>query len=485
MLGLIILSIFSFAFSGLVIMAGVKAISRDLEITPGEYILGLVLFSFVIAPVTSTAGYNMAKADLTGFSEYWGGWEINTRIDTTTCYKDGSCRYTYQCEPYTVQVSYQECSGSGDDRHCETKYRNETRYHSCPYVNAEYTYVVSTTLGDYVIGDHMLPANPDGNRWRDTYDFQWQIPSWVISQAGTGIPPFWQAAKDRVDSKNPGPATKVNSYNNYILAADFSLLQASSPNIERFSKLGILPSIARPSNSIYGFYWANKVYFVNWTPADPNAWHEASMRFNGAFGSELQGDLHLVIINSQDAKNEPDAYVNALKAYWQNPEVWGDDTFAKNGYLVVIGTTDGLTVDWARATTGMPEGNYESQIHIRNNSESISLTPAAILGNIKGEVYVRDDGKTKVRTIHTATPGFLEKVLFGLDEVSTKFIRVSMSADDPEDIGSGFLYLDSQIEPKDGQKHLIVGITFVIGLMVWFFLAAANVTETIRDFFNR
>jgi hypothetical protein len=344
-------------------------------------------------------------------------------------------------------------------------------------VNAEHTYVVSTTLGDYTISDHRLPENPNANRWTDTYDYEGWIPDWVIQQAGTGIPPLWQAAKDRLDNNNPGPATKTNNYNNYILAADYSLLQASSPNIERFSNLGIMPTIARPSNSVYDFYRANKVYFVNWNPTDANAWYEASMRFNGAFGGDLQGDLHLVIINSRDAANEPDAYTNALKSWWQNPEVWGDDTFAKNGYLVIVGTSDGLTVDWARATTGMPEGNYESQIWIRDHMKGTALTPVAILGNISGEVYVRDDGKTKVRTLHSGTPGFLESVLFGLDEEITKFIRVSMSADDPEDVGTGFLYLDSRIEPKDGQKHLIVAITFVIGLMVWFALAVVDLGE--------
>jgi hypothetical protein len=478
MLGLIASSVLAVAFAGIVIAILVRIFSSDFRITLGEYVVGMAFFTIIIAPIVSGVGFNMAKNDLITFNEYWGGWEVSANVEQIPCQKDGNCARTYQCEPY--EVCHQVCDGHDEDGNC-TGYHQEctTYYHACPYCDLEYTYTVTTTVGGFTIAANVLPDNPDAHRWTGTYDYDYNIPSWVISQAGTGIPQFWAEVNARIMGGNPGPATRGNTYNNYILPADDSLMQSYSPNIDRYLAAGLLPSVIPPA-SIYSFYLVDKVYFVGFTPADAQAWYEAARRFNGAFGNDLQGDLHLVIINSSVAAGEPDAYIGALRAYWQDPDVFGDNTFAKNGVLVVLGTNDGQTVSWGRATTGMPSGNYDLQIVIRDRVAGTLLTPEAILGDIHGELYVREDGKTKVRTVHSGgTYGYLEDVFWGLSDPSTAFVRQSMSADDPEDVGNGFLYLDSQIEPKPGQKTLIIAIAFVLGLMVWFGLSVVDLGDYI------
>ena len=121
---------------------------------------------------------------------------------------------------------------------------------------------------------------------------------------------------------------------------------------------------------------------------------------------------------------------------------------------------------WARATTGMPLGNEHMQVAIRNELKGVALTPEALIGEVSGEFYHREsDGKLKVRGLHGQ--GVLERVLWGLDNPQTQFVRVSMSGDDPDDVGTGFLYLDSEIQPDAGQKFWIVFWSFWVCMVGW------------------
>jgi len=452
------------AGAGLVVKFVLDRRGSDAEITWVEYAVGMVIIAAVITPIVFTVGWSMAKANKLTFNEYWNGWELEATRQDVACTKDGSCLYEYSCEPYIVIRSSTSC----DDDGCTTTFYPETEYHSCPYVTVETSYYVKTTLGDYTIAEYRFPDNPNGNRWTATSDFKPSIPQHIIDRAGVGIPPFWAAAKARIDAGRPGPVTKRMEYDNFLLASDKTILRQYSGEIDRYLEAGLLPPV---QSKVHTWYLADKVYFVGYTPDDSEAWQDAAGYLNAALGTELQGDLHLVIVGAQAV--DPDEYVLALKAYWQDPEVFGRDTLSKNGIIVVVGTRDGETVEWVRSITGMPLGNEPMIVAIRN-VKGIPLTPAAVVGAVEGEFYtkVRDDGTTKlaVRGLHDG--GALEKILWGLDDAAAKFVRISMTANDVEDVGLGFSYLYGEIEPTGGQKFGIFFVTFLGAVGVWWAAAA-------------
>ena len=90
---------------------------------------------------------------------------------------------------------------------------------------------------------------------------------------------------------------------------------------------------------------------------------EPALARDAALGSTLQGDLHLVIVDAKKI-SDPDNYSNALVAYWLSPK-FGKDALSKNGIVVVLGTSDGKTVDYTYAAgadllTGQTVGHNQS-----------------------------------------------------------------------------------------------------------------------------
>jgi hypothetical protein len=253
-------------------------------------------------------------------------------------------------------------------------------------------------------------------------------------------------------------------YENYLLASEKSILKQYSDRIAEYKDQGLLPNL---QNGIRDYYYADKVHFVGgYSPESQEAWQNAVMYLNAALGGELQGDLHLVIVQDQGVSGQPDGYLTALKAYWQDPIVWGDNAISKNSIIVVVGTEDGQTVSWARATTGMPLGNEAMTTAVGSRIKGVKLTPEALVGNVTGEFYTREsDGKTKVRGLHEK--GALERIIWGIDDPGTKFARISMAAKDAEDVGSGFVYLGSEIEPSGGQKTLMFIVGFFLSALAW------------------
>lgn len=469
MISLIIFAVIVAGIAGIVVKFILDKVATDKNITWKEYGIGMAIISLILAPLVTIIGWNIAKSNNLTFYEYWNGWEKEAQWVKITCTRDGPCRYAYECDPYIVMVTYLcNCDSKGA---CQTCTRPETRYHSCPYCKEEWTFIVDTTLGSFTIAEHRLPENPQANQWRVS---PWGIPKWVIDRAGAGVPSFWAAAKARINAGVPGPVTKRMQYENYILASEQTILKQYSSLVDEYQSLQLLPSV---QSGIYDFYYADKVYFVGHAPKDAQEWQTALMYLNAALGTELQGDLHLVIVQNETISRNPDSYILALKAYWQNKAVFGTNAISKNSVIVVIGTKDGERIEWARAITGMPLGNEQMLVALRSQLKGILLTPATVLGSVKGEFYYKeaDDGvkKLKVRGFHGN--GVIERILWGLDDPRTKFARVSMKALDPEDVGGGFRYLESEIQPTDGQKGWIVFSTFVVSLGVW--LAVALIGE--------
>lgn len=402
-----------------------------------EYVVGALICALIIVPATVTVGTHWARASKLRYLEFWNGFERRALRERTGCVRDGACVHDYDCDPY--QYTYTVTVPDGDGKGSHTEVRTETRYHSCPYATEEWTYVVDTTLGDYVIARHWLDDDPTPFRGRG-----------IPSSLPRGVPNAWVAAKARIDAGTPGGATLVKPYDNYILASQRTILRRYGGLVDTYLRDRLLPA---PARDTYAGYHADKVYFVG--PASyAERWQEYALRLNGALGAERQGDLHLVIVND-DRVRDPDEYLNALMAYWQGPRL-GHHDVSKNAVVVVLGT-DGRTVKWARAATGMPRGNEAMAIDVRDRLPGTPLDPDAVLGQPRATY----DAEGKLSVTHTH--GALESVLWG----SHGFVRVSMSCRHKGDNCVGYRYLGGDIQPSPGQRRVMLLVVILLSIVVW------------------
>lgn len=409
-----------------------------------ELAIGSALVLLLIVPLTAYVGTRLAINSQVTYNENWGGYELKANWERIACTRDGPCIHEYDCDPYTVQVPY-ECGdyeGTGDDRRyvSRTCYRDETRYHDCPYTDEEWTFTVDTTVGEFTIAANNLPSDPEAHRWR----FLKSVPGGIPS----GIPAFWTECKQRLHRNEPGPVTARKEYENYLLASQNTILKRYSDSIERYKTAGLLPPINR---QIHDFYHADRVYFVGVRPSGD--WQAAINRFDAALGTQLQGDLHLVLVDANKI-TDPDNYQFALLAYWQSKE-FEKDALSKNSIVVILGSVDGQTVKWARAGTGMPEGNEAMLVDIQNQLPSTRLEPEAVLGNPKATLV-----NGSVQVAHTQ--GALEKVIWG----PNAFKRVHMGK--PGESGNvGYAYLLREIEPTGWQRFWIIFCQVLLSCIVW------------------
>jgi len=417
----------------------------EYEITNKEFAITAFAVLLVVLPGTAWVGKQVAINNQVTFQENRSGWETGVQWERITCTRDGACKHCYDCDPYQVpyDCGYDDDKGKHHDKTCY-----KTEYHQCPYTDEEWTFVVNTSVGDFTIAENNLPTDPDDHRWRTWHS----VPSYLPS----GVPDFWTAVRNRVAQGTPGPATARASYPNYILASENSIIKRFSADTDQYLKVGLMPDIVTDKN-IQGLYELNRVYMVGVNP--PGNWSEAINRFNAHFGSALQGDLHLVIVDSNKVTN-PDSYVGALLAYWQGPK-FDKDALSKNGVVIVLGTKDGKTVDWARAATGMPSGNEDLLVQLQYDLKGAPLDPATLLGSPTAKVVSKnasgDDISLTLDSKADANPtsGLLERILWG----DHAFKRVHMNGNDGK---SGYQYLLTELEPTFWQQ---VGILFVMLLL--------------------
>jgi hypothetical protein len=415
---------------------------HKLSLDNNEFAVGAILLVVLFVPLTAWIGTKVAITNQLTFHENWGGYEQRADMEVTTCYRDGPCRWSYKGDPYQYvwYTDDQTCTGSGKDEKCTTTHtrHEETRYHDIPYCSEEWTFTVGTSVGPYTIADRNCPTNPDEHRFR-----AWvQVPS----DLPNGVPGFWSQAKARLDAGQPGPVTARRDYINYILASQSTILHRFSGDMESYVKSGQLPALS--DDPIHDFYFADRVFFEGVQPS--GNWQAAINRFDAAFGSQLQGDLYLVLVNADSIK-DPDNYSGALQAYWQSKK-FGKDALSKNGLVVILGVKDG-TVAWARASTGMPEGNETLLVDLQQGLKGAKVDPLSILG---------DPTVNASTGAWTHSQGAIEKIVWGQD----KFQRVHMGGKQ-DDKSAGYAYLVRELQPTFWQQ---VAILFVIGLLsvlVW------------------
>src|SRR3989344_2002685 len=344
MLSLLIFSIVAALLAGLVVKFFLDWRGENQQITWAEFGIGAAVIICVLAPLVTWFGWSIARGNTISFNQYLNGWETQAVVSPLICERDGSCRYCYDCDPYLCSYECGEYEGEGNDRHYVSKTCWKTCYHSCPYVKVETTFSIATTLGNYTTDEHRFPEYPSEHRWRQSES----IPQSVIDRAGVGPSIFWRDAKKRLDAGLPGPVTTRAVYDNFVLASERTILKQYSGSIEKFLKAGLLPPAV---HGVQAYYYADRVSLAGFKPKNGAVWHNALSYLNGALGSELEGDLHIVIVQNPMISGNPDEYVFALKAYWQDSSVFQKDAISKNSIVVVMGTTDGTTVSWARAFT--------------------------------------------------------------------------------------------------------------------------------------
>lgn len=409
-----------------------------------ELSIASAVLLLLVLPLTAWVGTKMAISNLVTYNENWGGYETDAQWIRTPTQRDGNMRWSYKGDPYqyTWYTTETETVGTGKNARTRTyqKKHTETRYHDIPYCSEEWTFVVHTTLGDFVIADRNLPTNPNDYRYRAYKSVPDDLPH--------GIPDFWTAAKKRVDANTPGPVTQRRTYPNYILASEHSILKRYSKDIEGYAKQGLLPQLKR--EPIFDFYFADRAYFVNVRP--PGDWQGALNRFNAAFGSTRQGDLHLVFVDANQV-SDPDNYIGALIAYWQSP-AFEKDALSKNGVLVVVGTADKKTAKWARAVTTMPTGNEQMVLDIQHGLVGAQLTPTAICGHPEMSLRTRK---------WTYTDSALEKAVLTGEH---PYVRVHMGSASDKD-STGYAYLLREIEPKGWQRAMVLIVSALFGCIAW------------------
>lgn len=410
------------------------------------YIIAGILISFLITSLLVSVSWNFIKADKLSFNEYWNGYELEAIHQIQPCHRDGACAYEYNCDPYQ-QIHTRTVTDSNGNVSTETYFTTE--YHRCPFVTEEWLFSINTSLGKYPIARN-FPENPQG--WR------FGVP--ILNNVSKGYPDFWIQAKNRIDAGKPGPVTKRMPYDNYLLASDKTILNQYNDKIQELLNQKLLPEL---TSNVYNFYYANKVHFVGVGLQNKDQWQTQLAYLNSGFGTELQGDVHLVIIRGEAV--QPDQYIAALKAYWTNPAIFADNAISKNTVIIALGTSqDNTTVSWARAITGMPLGNEYMLHEIQNKLPTISLTPETVIGTVTSEFY-RDGEKIKARSIKS--DGALYTILWGINNPESKFKRISMSGNNENDNGSGFGYLANEVEPSDVQKFIITLVTLVIVITIW------------------
>lgn len=397
-----------------------------------EYLVGLVVACLLVVPGVTIVGTNMAKADLLEFDEFWNGYETAALVSTNNCSRDGSCRFEYDCDHYTHRWTTTDSDGN-------VTHHSEERHHDCPYATSETTYKIATTLDDFTID---TTIDDDAREWR--------AGKGIPSNYARGVPAFWQAAADRIAAGDPGPVTVQRTYDNYILAAQNTILDEFEGDVEHYLEEGFLPRTSMDWG-IRNHYHGRKLHDMAGGLPAYNELDFALNRLNAALGTDLQGDMHIVAV---PAEVDQHRYAGALNAYWTG-DAYGDSALSKNGIVVILGIEDAEIV-WSEAFTGMPVGNELMLTRLRQ-LEGTPLTADDLIGRPVG---ILADGD--VDEISHGT-GAIETIVWADDR---PFERICMTCKDPGENG-GYGYLIGDVEPTTGQKWGIFTAALFFASLVW------------------
>jgi hypothetical protein len=427
--------------------------NRPLRVRRSEYVLGVIAVTVVAFIVTLWAGPGLAQQSaIGGYKQFYNGSVTQVYSVVDTCRRDGSCAHHYQCDPYQEKVVTQVAfTDSNNVYHSEVSHY-ETRYHSCPYATKEIDYVIADSIGRTIaVGRNYFEANPKA--WRGSRS--------VPSDVPRDPPERWVLAKQNLEAGKSDPVTAVREYANYVLSADGELYKQYDGSVEQYQKAGLLPkhtlNLGRDVLYDHGTQAAKLQAVAGAKLNDPQKWQDRLMRFNAALGSDLQGDMHVLVVPAIKV-SDPDNYVSAVKAYWTRLGKW---SIAKNGIILVIGVNDDASVvEWSRAATGMPGGNGEMIAALNMQLGKLDFTPENLFGEVKAAV--RKDGK-KFKVAYDYGSGVIAKIVFS----DFSFKRACMVCEDKDDAGVSYVGLKDLVPVSTGAKILMFFVTMLLSGLVW------------------
>lgn len=392
------------------------------------------IYAAVVAaavPLSMIAQDHLAVGQqLEGFHEFLGGVVYRVDAVENRCVRDGDCRHTYQCDPYTVWDTEPVYDSKG--KQTGTRRVSRTEWHDCPYSTVEIDYVASVTYGfkqEQVVTDSaVFPERPV--EWR----------------RGEGLPGVqrgpslrWSRWAAAVRAGEAPPYVGHQTYPNFLLASQDTLLKRSSAAIAKYRKAGLMPPHTRGvaadadvDDVVVGGY-ADKFTAIG-VRADDGEWNDRLNRFNARLGLQLQGDLHVVAVPASKVVN-PSEYASALIVDWQSDR-YGKWALSKNGVALVLGV-DGGRVKWARAKTGMPVGNDGMAFLLASRLEGVKFDPDVVFGST-----VVLPGSTDPKFAEVGD-GIVPRVML----VDAPFKRACMVCDDKGERDGGFTYLGDEIVP--------------------------------------
>lgn len=492
MLVTVLVAIVAVALVGLAVKLLVPRLNDRGEVSWPEYAAVMVAVVAIVAPSVSLIGEKLSVANIVRYEQFVNGVETQAVDQVRTC-TDGrrgfngppdntNCEYSYASDWYTW--TSESCTTNSDGEiSCTTLAHHETVY--SPYLKREHIYSVEASMGGggapkpYRYGVY-ADSNPE--------PFDQSTPS-LPDSVPRGVPADWLEAKQRIEIGDPRPVTMLANYDNYILASKDETLIDYSDQIPEYIEAGLLPdpSHNHMSEPMHGptKMRADKVAFVDVATDNIAAWQDSVMRFNAALGMELQGDLHVVVVSDKSVSfDQATSYIGALKSYWQS-DAYGKRALAKNGVILVLGT-DGQSITWAEATTGMPFGNQNMSQWVRDWLPGTALEPEAIFGRPVTVITPGIDKKQftseHFSVAHNQPLGVFENIIFE----QAPFKRASMSCDDEDCVG--FKSWLSKIEPSLTQKTMIVMTISLIALIMWLTVAFTTfvdrLTESVRRRIN-
>lgn len=447
------------------------------------------IMTIVITPVVLVAGNKMSIDNILRYEQFVNGVETVADVDVTTCYEGHSgnsrsagysnCDYSHVTSSYTWEEPHTTTTCTSDAKGnstCTTStyYTTETGYIYTPFATKEFRFYVDASAGKG--GDFPRHYYNTVYVAKDAARFRSNVP--IPASVPRGAPADWLDAKQHLVDGDARPTTMISSYDNYILASDDKILKAFGGDLARYKKAGLLPDLAAniTTDPISGptHTHADKVAFVGVTSINKPQMQNAVMRFNAALGMTLQGDLHVVFVDSNTiGANQAVNYTTALKAYWQGP-TFAKRAIAKNGIILVIGVKDSK-VDWARASTGMPFGNESMAKWVEDWLPGQDINPRTLFGEprtvIKPGVTAETFKSSDVKVTLSTPRGALEEIMFE----KAPFSRARMSCDDNKCVG--FKHLIDKIEPTGTQKTWMVVVTAVLALMLWLLVAATSFVD--------
>lgn len=201
-----------------------------------------------------------------------------------------------------------------------------------------------------------------------------------LDSQGLTMPPRWGIAFIGE------PFSSQHSFTNYIKANPQSVLLGQKGDLKKFGQM--IP----PYPSVYDYYRADHVYNEGVIRVNNSTWEWLIREANKTLGPTKQVNIIVVLVPTDDA-----SYVYAFRDAWLGGK--------KNDSIILIGSRDGLTIDWADVVSWSTNKEYAVYVRERIMDEKYLNRTDAIVGIIREETQNRF-ARLHMKTMTWLTRGY-------------------------------------------------------------------------------